>query len=308
MLLRSVILLFSWFGFSAMVGANTEGGDEFSLALTQALKSVEESGEVVDCNDKLPMLLAEGERDQIKRDFVALMLDDYAGFLSGKDSLTERFLDSPYKRDLPPEVLVALEQARDRISQNSFVLHVDFSAWMPSLIGRNIGNSGFSKASTPYAACVFASMLVDHEYLGAERIKIQEFLEGLSDSSSIDYFDVELKSCRVTNQLNTGNQFANPEAWEGSRFLVLDVAFKNKDKESRIPLPGSAFISVDGSIYEFDQPESIMARGYGVPLQGINPLVTYRTKLVYRVPDESFSDIFWQPGRNSEGKRLYCRL
>jgi hypothetical protein len=89
---------------------------------------------------------------------------------------------------------------------------------------------------------------------------------------------------------------------------VLDVTYKNKDRESRIPFAGSAFISVGGSVYEFDQPESIMARGYGVPLQGINPLVTYRTKLVYRVPDESFRDVFWQPGRNLEGKRLYCSL
>lgn len=308
MLLRSVVLLISSVLFNSAVIASNEEEDKLSLALTRAIESRADSGAAANCEDSLSILLADDERAQIKEGVAFLVLDDYAGFLRGTDSVMGRILESPHRIGLPDEIGEALKQARERVSQNPLAFRVDLSAWLSSLAEFDVDELGSKPGLTEYLACSVVGILYGDEYLVSERAEIQEFYEGISSSSTVGYFDVELESCRVTNQLNTGNQFANPEVWEGSRFLVLDVTFKNKDKESRIPLPGSAFISVDGSIYEFDQPESIMARGYGVPLQGINPLVTYRTKLVYRVPDESFSDVFWQPGRNSEGKRLYCSL
>jgi hypothetical protein len=267
------------------------------------------AGENVDCDKALSMLLTEVEKREIKQVGRAVMLDDYIVYVRGGDSILGVFLQVMGDSGKFTDVVEAMEQKRAMVAENPLASQVDLDGWLPSLAALRTGEFDSSKPGlAEYSACVAVNLWFDPDYLGAERAEAHAFLEGLTASSSVGYFDVELKSCRVTSQLNTGNQFANPEVWEGSRFLVLDVAFKNKDKESRIPLPGSAFISVDGSIYEFDQPESIMARGYGVPLQGINPLVTYRTKLVYRVPDESFRDVFWQPGRNEEGKRLYCSL
>ena len=309
MLLRSVVLLISSVLFAGAVNAGNEVEDQFYFAVAQAMKNRADTGEALVCDESVSILLAEEQQRKLRREVTAMVLDDYAVYLRGNVSVIGSFIEALHQKGLLVDLVAAMDQKRVGISQNQLTSRVDPRAWLPDLFGADPGGIDVSQPGlAEYLACSIVSILYGDEYLASEIAEIQEFYEGISASSSVGYFDVELKSCRVTNQLNTGNRFANPEPWEGSRFLVLDVTFKNKDKESRIPLPGSALISVDGSIYEFDQPESIMARGYGVPLQGINPLVTYRTKLVYRVPDESFSDVFWQPGRNSEGKRLYCSL
>ena len=309
MLLRSFVLSGVGLFLAIVAHASDEQGDRWAEALAGPMSEREQLGESVDCSAKLPLLLSQSERDALMSDAQSLVLDDYAGYIRGWDTILENLLEVWRQREMYPDLIAAHESQKEAFREHLLVRTMNVEDWLSELKISGSAQTRFSgEVQFGYLGCVMVNSLYDSSYLGEEKRKVFDFLKGVSNFSSVGYFDVELKSCRVTNQLNTGNQFANPEVWEGSRFLVLDVAFKNKDKESRIPLPGSAFISVDGSIYEFDQPESIMARGYGVPLQGINPLVTYRTKLVYLVPDESFSDVFWQPGRNSEGKRLYCSL
>ena len=61
-------------------------------------------------------------------------------------------------------------------------------------------------------------------------------------------------------------------------------------------MDGSVWINYNGKDYEFDKSESIMAEGWGLVLDQINPLISKTTNLVYKIPAEIKGDIYWQPG------------
>lgn len=103
----------------------------------------------------------------------------------------------------------------------------------------------------------------------------------------------------VVNKVNTGNQFSDLKSEPGTKYLVLDVTFKNTDSESRMLTDGEVHITYNGKDYNFDKSETIMAEGYGLFLDQINPLTQKSTKLVYKLPEEINGVAYYNPGRAS---------
>lgn len=139
--------------------------------------------------------------------------------------------------------------------------------------------------------------------------ELDGFIEDLSkkfSASTIGHFSIELKSCSVRSRVGTGNQFAEPKVWAGSRFMIIDASFKNLDSEGRLPQEGNLIIKSGGMEYKYDHTESILLDGYGIFLTSINPLVVMRTKIVYRIPDDISGEAYWEPGRNIGYRRLWC--
>ncbi|MDZ4262541.1 MAG: tetratricopeptide repeat protein [Pseudomonadota bacterium] len=125
-------------------------------------------------------------------------------------------------------------------------------------------------------------------------------------SERIDHFEVTLFGCTVKSDLGLKNKSAGPKPSADSEFLILDVSFKNEDTESRIPLAGSVFINYGGKRYKFDSPETVWQDGWDLRFGKINPLLTERTKLAYRIPLHMRGDADWVPGRNQENIKLTC--
>jgi len=121
----------------------------------------------------------------------------------------------------------------------------------------------------------------------------------------VGHFEIKADKATYGKTVGTGNKYAEPKQWEGSRFLTVYASFKNLDTESRLPASGSLFINYNGKDYEFDTVEPIMLEGYNIWFRSINPLITMKTKLVYRIPDEIHGEVFWQPGRNAGDVKLY---
>lgn len=121
----------------------------------------------------------------------------------------------------------------------------------------------------------------------------------------IGYFDISVDRGTYGKRVGTGNRYAEPKTWAGSRFFIVHTTFKNIDTESRLPVEGSLFINYDGREYEFDSVEPISLEGYNMWFRKINPLITMKTKIVYRIPDEIHGEVFWRPGRNPDDKRLW---
>ena len=119
-----------------------------------------------------------------------------------------------------------------------------------------------------------------------------------------DYFDITLHKYSLNDYIDTGNEFADLAPQNGSKYLVITATWKNTDKESRMLEEGSVFINVDGTEYEFDKSETIMLEGWGAMLQQINPLTTFSTRLVYKIPSGVKGPIYWEPGRNSDNTRF----
>ncbi|AZZ44825.1 hypothetical protein C1896_07815 [Pseudomonadaceae bacterium SI-3] len=134
---------------------------------------------------------------------------------------------------------------------------------------------------------------------------------GLASSSyrsgRFGHFRTAINTCTVAKSVGTGSQYLEPERWQGSQFVVLDVSFKNEDTEGRLPFEGALVIKqTDGKKLRYDSSETIMAEGYGIGFKSVNPFITMPTKLVFRIPDDITGEVLWEPGRNPDGKKLWC--
>lgn len=128
-------------------------------------------------------------------------------------------------------------------------------------------------------------------------------------SGRFGHFNVTAKSCNISSAVGTKNRYSEPEKWDGSQFVVIDVLFKNMDKEGRLPLEGRLIIKTpEGEELKYDSTETIMESGYGIYFKSVNPLVTMPTKIVYRIPSDIVGEVLWEPGRNPDGKYLWCKF
>lgn len=128
---------------------------------------------------------------------------------------------------------------------------------------------------------------------------------GIGQTLKTDYFEVTISKAGLTNKINTGNEFSDVAAEQGNQFLVMTTTFKNIDNESRMIADGSVFINYNGKDYEFDKSETIMAEGFGLFLDQINPLTSKTTKLVYKLPLEIKGPAYYKPGRASDDEKIF---
>ncbi len=104
------------------------------------------------------------------------------------------------------------------------------------------------------------------------------------------YFEVIVHGVEKTARLVTDNELVNEFMQENAltpdeAYLVIDAQYKNTDVESRTIGAGELIIIAgDGKSYTFDNAETIMAKGWSLSLETINPLMTHRTKIVYKIP------------------------
>ena len=119
-----------------------------------------------------------------------------------------------------------------------------------------------------------------------------------------DYFDITVNKAELQDRVSTGNEFSDLKPEDGNMYLIINATFKNTDSESRMLMDGSVWINYNGKDYEFDKSETIMAEGYGLLLDQINPLTSKTTNLVYKIPAEVKGDAYWQPGRSDDDERI----
>jgi hypothetical protein len=119
------------------------------------------------------------------------------------------------------------------------------------------------------------------------------------------YFNVKVNKVSEHNMIYTGNQFSDLKAEPGSAYLVINATFKNIDNESRMITDGSLWIDYNGRKYEYDKSETIMAEGWGLFLDQINPLLSKTTNIVYKIPRELSGPIYWNPGRANKDAVIF---
>ena len=165
-------------------------------------------------------------------------------------------------------------------------------------------NPGLSSVSRDFALCVAASVYKNKK---VDVSSYESYAKFSPKKGRFGNFDISVDSCSVGPSVGVKNRYSEPDKWEGSQFVVLDARFKNVDKEGRLPFEGSLIIKTpNGDELRYDNTETIMQEGYGIYFKSVNPLVTLPTKIVYRIPTDIEGEILWEPGRNDEGKRLWC--
>ncbi|MPQ65365.1 MULTISPECIES: hypothetical protein [unclassified Pseudomonas] len=134
----------------------------------------------------------------------------------------------------------------------------------------------------------------------------KRFLHPRSNSADVGGLRVAANGCVTRRKIGTLNPVLDPKSWTGSKFLILDASFKNTSTTSRYPSPGAVIISKNGQTYKFDKFEMVAGDGFGVLSEALNPLITYRTKLVYRIPADLTGAVVWQPDDRSTDVMVSC--
>lgn len=114
------------------------------------------------------------------------------------------------------------------------------------------------------------------------------------------YFEVTVKSVGMADEVPE----ADIKKDANSTFIVMDITFKNIDNESRMITDGEILINYKGKDYKFDKSETVMADGYGLFLDQINPLTSKSTKLIYKIPTEIKGTAYYHPGRSDDDQLI----
>jgi hypothetical protein len=125
-----------------------------------------------------------------------------------------------------------------------------------------------------------------------------------SNSAEIGQFLVTADSCSVSPTANFG--LLSVEAQSGSTFLILQATFKNTSSSSQVIVPGSVLIDYEGRSYTFNIIEQVLGDPLEVPEAPINPLISQKVRIIYRIPDEISGKVRWQPGQNPDRLTLKC--
>ncbi|HYE56266.1 MAG TPA: DUF4352 domain-containing protein [Chitinophagaceae bacterium] len=120
-----------------------------------------------------------------------------------------------------------------------------------------------------------------------------------------DYFDVTVNSAEVSDHVNTGDEMTSVPKEEGAKFLIIDLTLKNTDTESRMMIDGDVLINYNGKELKFDNTELIAEEGWGIIMDQINPLMTKKTKVVYKIPAEVKGPAYYNPGRSDSDQKIY---
>jgi hypothetical protein len=104
------------------------------------------------------------------------------------------------------------------------------------------------------------------------------------------YFEVTVNQVSLSPTVVTDNEFTNSmiekKADQDTVYLIINTTYKNTDTEGRSISAGDLIITVNGKDITFDKAESIHAKGWGLTLETINPMMKLTTNIVFRIPKE----------------------
>lgn len=249
--------------------------------------------------------LSDSDKKLFNENIRMVITNEFSRYALGRDA----YVDDKELRNAVPEINPELVELR-KLAENR--IHKDEIS--KSYSDSRIYLSGFlneklsEKMKLALRCSIQGLRRVDsnlyNRYLSTYIYHLQNFQR--VTSGRVGYFQASSTSCSVVNSVKTNNRFSDLPSEVDARYIVLEASFKNLDSESRMPVEGDLIVISNGKEYRFETSEQVLAEGYGLRFRKMNPLITEKTKLVYKVPNELSGEVYWEPGRNRESVRLWC--
>ena len=144
----------------------------------------------------------------------------------------------------------------------------------------------------------------EREYLDQQRKLNERRNNPVSNVIDIGPFTNQTDSCTTSKSVNFG--FTTINAQPGSKFLILQASVKNNSNTGKYITPGSVIIDYKGNPYRFNVVEEIVGDPLQIPETPINPLITQKIRVIYRIADEVTGKVRWQPGMNPQDLTVRC--
>lgn len=133
-------------------------------------------------------------------------------------------------------------------------------------------------------------------FLLVSMVGLAQDAPSIGDPVKAGHFEVIVHEVGAGTIVNTGNPYTDVEAEPGAGFLTLVVSFHNTDKRERMVVSsGTLSFLRDDEEYQISQTEIIPVEGFGIFLETVNPTMTFKTKLVYKIPIDTTGPVWWLP-------------
>lgn len=261
-----------------------------------------------ECNENNEELIKAATAQQIKElDKLTLQLlsGGIIRYITGRDSVLSDY------REISGETALtkALDETKNKLDEDQKNYWSSYVTYKEGLI--NLQVKEFANKNSHLKGLLHTHNLCKLNSIYQGSVNFQDTLDRMTRvslrSGNFDKFNIAINDCVISDTVGTQNPYSEPDKWVGSRFVVIDAHFKNVDTEGRLPFEGALIIKTEnGEELKYDTTESILQKGYGIYFKSINPFITMPTKIVYRIPNEISGEVLWEPGRNPEGKRLWC--
>lgn len=151
----------------------------------------------------------------------------------------------------------------------------------------------------------FTFCSVPDEETKSELPKKEKQVIRIGDTLHTAYFDVTVNYVDITRGIEIPNAYISTMAGEGNTFVIIQAIFTNVDTETRSAEEGVLYLRQNGKQYRFEKTEEIMAKGWGLFFDPINPLMSQKTNIVYKIPSNINGELLWQPGRTEENEIIF---
>lgn len=137
----------------------------------------------------------------------------------------------------------------------------------------------------------------------ADRVPKQVFAGEVLETR---YFDVKVTKFYTAYEIkdSIASVYLPPE--NGFRYLIVEISFKNTDTESKMMPEGEFQIEIAGhdpDIYK--TPETMLAKGWGLFMENIEPGKTMTTKLVYKATTQVTGKMYYYPDISYNRDRIF---
>jgi Domain of unknown function (DUF4352) len=119
------------------------------------------------------------------------------------------------------------------------------------------------------------------------------------------YFNVVVDTAEIFDSINDIDALMSLPYEAGNEYFVINISFKNTDNESKMMPDGELGISHGNSETKYDSPEILMMKGWGVLMENIEPGITKKTRIVYKIPAGITGKAYYYPDVSYNQDRIF---
>ncbi|MDP4265063.1 MAG: DUF4352 domain-containing protein [Bacteroidota bacterium] len=119
------------------------------------------------------------------------------------------------------------------------------------------------------------------------------------------FFNVVVDTVEIFDSIDDGNDLVTLPYEAGNEYFVINISFKNTDNESKMMPDGELGISRGNNELKYDNPEILTMRGWGVLMENIEPGITKKTRIVYKIPAGVSGKAYYYPDISYNQDRIF---
>jgi hypothetical protein len=119
------------------------------------------------------------------------------------------------------------------------------------------------------------------------------------------FFNVVVDTTEIFDSIKDIGELVSLPYEAGNEYFVIFISFKNTDNESKMVPDGELGVSRGNNEIKYDDPETLTTRGWGTLMENIEPGITKKTRIVYKIPADISGKAYYYPDISYNQDRIF---